>query len=148
MTYIKHICLPVATLILLLQHNAPVDTGSPYMTFNTEIGFGTFGEPLILSLVTEVTTRVLKAIWLQNWFVHRRLRPDAFGGLIHRMKNQVPPPSPTDPPYLTNSEILNSQSLSSIFNIYGSYLPPQAFPDGSPTHPAYGAGNATLLADV
>ena len=32
------------------------------------------------SLVTEVATRALKAVWYQKWFVHRRLRPEAFGG--------------------------------------------------------------------
>src|SRR5215207_2724980 len=49
-----------------------------------EMGFGTFGGPHILSLVTEVATRALKAVWYQKWIVHRRPRPEAFGGLIHR----------------------------------------------------------------
>ncbi len=29
------------------------------------------------------------------------------------------------------------------FERFGSYLLPQAFPEGSPTHPAYGSGHAT-----
>jgi hypothetical protein len=130
--------------LILLHYNAPVDPGNPYGASVTQQGFGTFGGPHILSLVTEVATRALKAIWYQKWFVHRKLRPEAFGGLIHRMKNTVSPPSPPTPPYPINSEILNSQVLPRIFSLYGSYLLPQAFPEGSPTHPSYGAGHATV----
>jgi len=46
-------------------------------------GFGTFGGPHILSLVTEVATRALKAVWYQKWSVRRRLRPEAMAGLVH-----------------------------------------------------------------
>jgi hypothetical protein len=49
-------------------------------------GFGNFGGPYIVSLAPEVSTRALKAQWLQKWFVHRRLRPEAFVGLIHHHK--------------------------------------------------------------
>lgn len=98
----------------------------------------------ILSLVCEVATRALKAQWFQKWFVHRRLRPEAFGGLIHRQKNTVSPPTPPNPPYPINSQILTSQVLPRIFSKFGSYLLPQAFPEGSPTHPSYGAGHATV----
>ena len=130
--------------LILLQHNAPVDSGNPYISSQTQIGFGTFGGPHILSLVTEVATRALKAVWYQKWFVHRRLRPEAFGGLIHRMKNTVSPPSVPNPQYAIHNEILNSQVLPRIFAIYNWYLLPQAFPEGSPTHPSYGAGHATV----
>lgn len=33
--------------------------------------------------MTEVATRALKAVWFEKWFVHRRLRPEEFGGLVH-----------------------------------------------------------------
>lgn len=33
--------------------------------------------------------------------------------------------------------------LEEIRSRYGTFLLPQAFPEGSPTHPAYGAGHAT-----
>ncbi len=60
------------------------DAGNPYEANHadslTQVGFGTFGGPHILSLVTEVATRALKAVWYQKWFVHRRLRPEAYGG--------------------------------------------------------------------
>ncbi len=65
------------------RQRAPFDPGNPYVDSKTQIGFGTFGGPHILSLVTGVATRALKAVWYQKWFVHRRLRPEAMGGLIH-----------------------------------------------------------------
>src|SRR5919197_5407831 len=143
-----------ACLILLADGNR-FDPLLPYQNSNTQIGFGTFGGPHILSLVTEVATRALKTVWYQKWVVHRRLRPEAFGGLIHRQLNAASP-SPTpgltapNPSYQINQEILNSAVLPKIFQHNatssppGSYLLPQAFPEGSPTHPSYGAGHATV----
>jgi hypothetical protein len=137
-----------ACLILLGDGNK-FDPLLPYQGSATQIGFGVFGGPHILSLVTEVATRALKAVWFQKWGVHRRLRPEAFGGLIHRQKNSSSP-SPTpgltspNPAYPINTEILNSAVLPKIFTAYNSNLLPQAFPEGSPTHPSYGAGHATV----
>jgi membrane-associated phospholipid phosphatase len=120
-----------------------------------QMGFAVFGGPHILSLVTEVATRALKAVWFQKWGVHRRLRPEAFGGLIHRQLHfDSPTPTPgltkPDPSYETkiHGDILGktgpNQILEKIRSTYGSYLLPQAFPEGSPTHPSYGAGHATV----
>src|SRR5207253_6737252 len=49
--------------------------------------------------------------------------------------------------YPVHSEILNSLASSSRLGGYiaaGNALLPMAFPEGSPTHPAYGAGHATV----
>src|SRR5262249_22186541 len=116
------------TCLILLGMNAPFDTGNPYNNSVCQEGFGTFGGPHILSLVTEVATRALKAVWYQKWSVHRRLRPEAYAGLIHLTKTGVAS-------YPVNSQILNAGVLSRIFSANGSYLLPTAFPDGSPTHP-------------
>ncbi len=40
--------------------------------------------------------------------------------------------------------ILNSQGLQQSFNKYGTWLLSQAFPEGSPTHPAYPTGHGTV----
>lgn len=134
--------------LILLGLGTPVDDGNPYKeplvparpNARNQIGFGTFGGPHILSLVCEVATRALKAVWWQKWFVHRRLRPEAYGGLVHHVKSGTVPPAvyPLDP------QVLNSDAVARTFSKYGSYLLPQAFPEGSPTHPAYGAGHATV----
>jgi hypothetical protein len=130
--------------LILLSLGTPVDDGNPYKEPPTtrpnarnQIGFGTFGGPHILSLVCEVATRALKAVWYQKWFVHRRLRPEAYGGLIHHTKSATKL-YPVDP------QVLNSDAVARTFSKYGTYLLPMAFPEGSPTHPAYGAGHATV----
>lgn len=131
--------------LILLDHGARFDPGNPYEPGHpdekTQIGFGTFGGPHILSLVTEVATRALKAVWYQKWFVHRRLRPEAYGGLIHVKQEGV---GGTKRDYPIDAQILSSKALALSRAKFGSFLLPMAFPEGSPTHPAYGAGHATV----
>jgi hypothetical protein len=129
--------------LILLSLNAPVDAGNPYVGSRTQIGFGTFGGPHILSLVTEVATRALKAVWYQKWFVHRRLRPEAYGGLVHLERS-------SEADYPVHATIRQAAVLERVRHQNrerageASYLLPMAFPEGSPTHPAYGAGHATV----
>lgn len=127
--------------LILLGMNAPVDDGNPYKNSANQIGFATFGGPHILSLVTEVATRALKCVWYQKWAVHRRLRPEAYGGLVHL---KVAGHNGTTKNYPIHADMLNSQALAQTFSKFGTYLMPMAFPEGSPTHPAYGAGHATV----
>ncbi|MBA3944928.1 MAG: vanadium-dependent haloperoxidase [Herpetosiphonaceae bacterium] len=132
--------------LILLDMKVPVDAGNPYNPAvlgksKTQIGFGTFGDPHILSLVTEVATRALKTVWYQKWFVHRRLRPEEYGGLVHLKLAGL---NGTKKNYPIHDDILNSKALDKTFTKYGTYLLPQAFPEGSPTHPSYGAGHATV----
>jgi hypothetical protein len=46
--------------------------------------------------------------------------------------------------YRIHHEILDSPVLTAIFNKYGTYLLPMAYPEGSPTHPAYPAAHAAF----
>ncbi|MEM9167321.1 MAG: hypothetical protein AAGB48_09910, partial [Planctomycetota bacterium] len=46
-------------------------------------GFALYGGPHILSLVTEVATRALKAVRFQKFNNHIRLRPEALAGRLH-----------------------------------------------------------------
>ena len=118
----------------------PFDSGNPYNNSATQAGFGTFGGPHIATLLCEVSTRALKSVWNQKWFIHRRLRPEVFAARIHRtLYNSAN--------YPVHSEILNSINTNTRLGGYlpsGNALLPQAFPEGSPTHPAYGAGHATV----
>ena len=127
--------------LILLSIPAPFDPGNPYVDSRTQDGFGTFGAPHILTLLTEVATRALKAVWFQKWFVHRRLRPEAFGGRIevHRPGGRDPGRYP-----MIDGEILASSVLGQVIANFGTALLPQVFPEGSPTHPSYGAGHATV----
>jgi len=124
-------------LLILFSQGAPFDAGNPYTTSRTQIGFGTLGAPYIASVLCAVARPALKAVWYQKWFVHRRLRPEAFAGRIH---NHVTCAAS----YPIHPEILNSMALAEAFSRQGTYLLPMAFPEGSPTHPAYGAGHATV----
>jgi hypothetical protein len=116
---------------------APLNPGNPYLSSRTQEGFGTFGPPGIATAVAEIATRALKAVWHQKWFVHRRLRPEAYGGLVHNTLSNTQN-------YPLHSDVLNSQAAQAVNSAYGTYLLPMAFPEGSPLHPSYGAGHATV----
>ena len=115
-----------------------LNPGNPYNSSATQLGFGTFGPPGIKALLCEVASRALKAVWYQKWFVHRRLRPEAFGGLVHFQKTANRYPGVLHP------SVLGSTAVARTFADHGTYLLPMVFPEGSPTHPAYGAGHATV----
>lgn len=126
--------------LILAGVGAPFDDGNPYNDNPTQFGFGTFGGPHIATLLCEVATRALKAVWYQKWFVHRRLRPEAHAGRVHRTLF-------AGANYPVHPEILDSFSDNNRLKGFmpaGSALLPMAFPEGSPTHPAYGAGHATV----
>ncbi|QDV81767.1 vanadium-dependent haloperoxidase [Planctomycetes bacterium TBK1r] len=128
------------------------DRGSP--KYPDQDGFGTFGGPQVLSQVTEVATRALKAVWRQKW-THLRLRPEAYSGLVHRaIVDGVPVPYEAFD--IEVERILRAScALDRLTASRGkgrsrhrdhdpSALLPMAFPEGSPTHPSYGAGHATV----
>ena len=127
--------------LVLAGAGAPFDSGNPYTSSPTQIGFGTFGGPHIATLLCEISTRALKAVWYQKWFVHRRLRPEVQAARVDRTLYH-------GAGYPVHAEILNSLSsltrLGGYMPIGGNALLPMAFPEGSPTHPAYGAGHATV----
>src|SRR5262249_30311576 len=124
-------------LLILFNIGALLDGGNPYRRSRTQIGFGTLGEPYIASVMCAVATRALKAVWYQKWFVHRRLRPEAFAGRVHNHLVRAAS-------YPIHADLLNSSALDELFARKRTYLLPMAFPEGSPTHPAYGAGHATV----
>lgn len=129
-----------AFLVLSGTLNAPFDNGNPYHGSATQDGFGTFGGPHIAALLCEVATRALKAVWNQKWIVHRRMRPEVFAKRVDRTAFH-------GANYPVHSDILNSISTQTRL---GGYLPAgnaflsQAFPEGSPAHPSYGAGHGTV----
>jgi hypothetical protein len=89
-------------------------------------------------LLGEVSNRALKAMWYQKWFVHRALRPIAYGGLVHNTITGVAK-------YPVHSDVLNSAAIGQISaKTPGSYLLPAAFPEGNPQHPSYGEGHGVL----
>ena len=116
----------------------PLNPGNPYLHSKTQTGFGTFGAPGIKGCMCEVATRGLKTTWHKKWFVHRRLRPEAFGGLVHLQQTASRYPG------VLHADVLGSPVLDRIAAAFGSFLHPAAFPEGCPTHPSYSAGHATV----
>lgn len=133
LTYIPfvHACL------ILMGVSSSVDKGHPYRRSRTQTGFCTFGEAHILDLVARVANSALKATWYHKWIVHRRLRPEAFGGRLHLHRNG-------GAQYPIHPDILNSKALEMNYAKSGSYLLTQAYPEGSPMHPAYPGGHAAI----
>lgn len=129
-----------AFLIMTNTLGIQFDEGNPYRNSATQDGFATFGGPHAATILCEVASRALKAVWNQKWLVHRRLRPEVFGERIDRVAYH-------GADYPVHPEILNSLASSSRLGRYiqaGNAFLPMAFPEGSPTHPAYGAGHGTV----
>jgi len=127
-----------ACLILLERGIA---TDPDFRNFNSGLnqqGFAQFGGPHILSLVTEVATRALKAVRFQKFNIHNRARPEAIAGLFEQIRTGSTD-SRLDPLRATWATLDRSGILPA-----GNHLLPMAFPEGSPMHPSYGAGHATV----
>ncbi len=147
------------------------DRGMPESTSRTRSAFASFGGPHVLALLPEVSSRALKAVWRQKWLHHRRTRPEVVAAWLTLREND--PDRITDPtltgaltelrakipqPVLdliaTHNTTQNAATTITPQSDLGADFPmiandknfllPQAFPEGSPTHPAYGAGHATV----
>jgi len=127
-------------LLTLMTIDAPLNPGNPYIGSRSQVGFGTFGGGDFAATLNEVASRALKSVWFQKWYVHRRLRPEAAGGLVHLVKTGQGSKVSCN----FNSAFLGSQGLQQNFSKYGSYLLSQAYPEGSPTHPSYPTGHGTV----
>ncbi|MGY3616068.1 vanadium-dependent haloperoxidase [Bradyrhizobium sp. USDA 10063] len=145
--------------LILLGSDVKLDAGNPYNRdspiFPHEEGFGTFGSPFILSLVCEVATCALKAVWYQKFIGNLRLRPEAYGGLVHRALYSSGLKAAEAKLALSGGlAVLQGSNTSggAVARIrqanagHGSdtYLLPMCFKDGSPAHGSYGAGHATV----
>ncbi|MCA1779842.1 MAG: vanadium-dependent haloperoxidase, partial [Xanthomonadaceae bacterium] len=125
-----------AALILLGVPNS-FDVNNLYNTSATQGAFVSLGGADVLDLVSKAGNLALTGAWYQKWLVHRRLRPEQYGGRLHFQLTG-------EKDYGLPAEIGDSEALARVFSNYGTYLLPMAFPEGSPTHPAYPAGHATI----
>jgi PAP2 superfamily len=128
----------LATLLLMSYGNPALAPSNPYLHSVTQAGGVTFGVQQPLDLVVRVMNEALRATFFQKWLVHRRLRPETFGGRIH---NHVTGAAS----YPIHSDILNSAALKAVFSAHGTYLLPMAYPTGSPLHPSYPAAHAAVV---
>jgi hypothetical protein len=116
---------------------APYDAKNPYRGNRCETGFVTFGVAHALDLVARVAMEALKGAWYQKWIVHRRMRPEEFGGRVHNVRAGAAA-------YPIHRDLLDSPVLDLVHEAHSSWLLPQAYPEGCPIHPAYPAGHAVI----
>ncbi len=103
-------------------------------------GWNTRGKADIAATLAAVVTEALKAAWFQKWYVHLRHRPESGGALVYLNStgqgNSVQGK--------LSSTVIKSRAVKANFKTNGTYFLPQAFPEGSPTHPAYPSGQGTV----
>ncbi len=119
---------------------APVNPGNPYVGSRTQNGFGTFGGPDFAAAITAVAGLAINNVWYQKWYIHLRHRPESGGAILR----QILTGNGRTLDATLNDNVLNSLAVQSSFNRYGDYFLSQAFPEGSPTHPAYPTGHGTV----
>ena len=116
--------------------------GGPIPLSTTQKAFGTLGGPDAAGTIAEMATRALKASWNRKWIVDLRLRPEEYGALVEaRRTGSSPAPQASAE---LHSDVLTSAVLPKILAQFGTHLLPQAYPEGSPTHPCYTGGHATV----
>lgn len=128
--------------LLMAQLNTPLNPGNPYIGSKTEKAFGTLGGPDAAGTIAEMATRALKAAWFHKWMKDLRMRPEEYGALVQaNLTRSTPAPQAAT---ALHPDVLNASVLPLIHSKYGSYLLPQAFPEGAPTHPCYPTGHGTV----
>ncbi|MEM6487353.1 MAG: bromoperoxidase [Pseudomonadota bacterium] len=181
-TYVRFDALYQAYLnacLVLLGLGPAVDTqtGFPDQNGTPRTPFASFGGPHVLSLVTEVATRCLKAARRQKFNYHRRARPERISGLLTVGKAVRDGAFAADDPMPTQYGAATSAAVEGMLDQFGPMLDliahhsglrernnsrpftsgdnaewmrarnlllAMAFPEGSPMHPAYAAGHATV----
>lgn len=150
-TYVHYDALYEAYLnacLILLGEGTPFDPDIPFQrndSVDHQQGFAHFGGPHILSLVTEVATRALKAVRYQKFNVHRRLRPEVLAARLAKHKElDVPEIDKMVGKLQPILNLIDAKNGDDNNLVNGNYLLPMAFCEGSPMHPCYGAGHATV----
>ena len=127
----------LSACLIALKAGTQPDGGNPYKHSRTQGSFTTFGQPFLFYLLAVVTQVALKACWYEKWAVHRRLRPEEYGGRVEanasgRAKYPLP------------DGLLDSAAVATVRERFKTALLPQAYPEACPTHPSYPAGHAVI----
>ncbi|MBV8068587.1 MAG: vanadium-dependent haloperoxidase [Acidobacteriaceae bacterium] len=119
---------------------APFNPGNPYIGNQTQNGFTTMGPPDFAATMAAVASEALKAVWYQKWYIHLRHRPEAGGALVYLAKTG----HGGTVMGLPSNTVLTSDAVMQAHTKNTSYFLSQAFPEGSPAHPAYPTGHGTV----
>lgn len=126
-----------------IDAGAPLSPLNPYL--NTPLNanqdsFITWSLNDLRTCLQLTAQNALTTAWYGKWAVNRRLRPEAFGNEVEQWRLS----GMTSNPASINSDLLTSGILSDVFAIYANNYLPQAYPEGSPSHPSYPAGHAVV----
>lgn len=119
---------------------APLNPGNPYVGSKTQNGFATMGQPDIAATLATVAGEAVRSVWYQKWWVHLRHRPESGGAIVHLLKTGK---SGTIEGHVSDT-VLHSHAVEAAFQANNSFFLSQAFPEGSPTHPAYPTGHGAV----
>lgn len=161
-------CLPYINVMAPTAEEFPQSRNPRHGKSENQLGQGTFGDQYIKSVLVGAAYRAFHAVWYQKWFVHRRLRPEEFGGRVHLrrlhttgetvdLQHQFPIWSNLfDSTLFTENRIFeyNARQNANLRtppvdrlnrpSDEGTYLLPMVYAEGSPLHPSYGSGHSTV----
>ncbi|MBE9141438.1 phosphatidic acid phosphatase [Nodosilinea sp. LEGE 07088] len=155
--------------IMLLGLGAETSAAIPYgRDITTAYAFGSLGGPDVSIQSGLAGVYALKHAWFQKWCVHRRLRPEVYAQRLELFRRGQLGSSAANPCHDAKFNDLfgegaevwrQTQVLDRIYahnhqqniahnrgNCEGTWLLPMAYPEGSPTHPAYPGGHSAFIA--
>lgn len=156
--------------IILLGLGATNTCASPYVngSITTAEPFGSLGGPDVTVQPALAGVYALKHAWFQKWCVHRRLRPEVYAHRLELFRRGLLGADSEDPlndPLFSQlfgegaeiwrqsqvlERILEHNQMQNQLNFRddpeGTWFLPMAFPEGSPTHPAYPGGHSVFIA--
>jgi hypothetical protein len=143
----------VAYLVLKAWQASP-NPGSPYLRYKNQMPFGTFGGPDVAGTLGAIAKAAINAAWFQKWAIHLRHRPEAGGGLVHLWKTGAASPPQAIGSFTPSFATVLDPALKASAHRYSragassdkdrTFLLSQAFPEGSPPHPAYPTGHGAV----
>jgi len=134
--------------IILAGLGIGVSNRNPYTSTRRITGFSTFSTAWLFGLLGAVQKAEAHAFY-QKWYVHRKLRPEAFGNLVDGVMNNrfaLTPPLHPDLmgsaalPLIKNRNLQLNQKRG--LTTADSWQCPQMLNGGSPSHPSSPAGHA------
>lgn len=134
--------------LVMLSNGIGLDPSLPYQQDDKrdhQQGFVLFAMQHVLSLLGEVSDRALKTVLFQKFNVHRRLRPESLAARIEKSDVREIAEISHMADQLTDTGIAaETRRITAATSGTESMLLPMAYAEGSPMHPSYGAGHATV----
>jgi hypothetical protein len=137
--------------LILDSLNAPKNPGLPNSAINQSFVIGK-GPVSVYCSIAEVGGLALKHAWYWKWQVYRKVRPEVVSLWVDNVKNGTV----SNTSYSLSDVLLNNGILTGSYSITNynddwtgpqfssSYTLPQVYRDGSPLHPSYPSGHATI----